>query len=196
MMHKLLATLTAFTIAPATQAEHKNANEYPSTTVRAYIKSTLSLQETFEYIVPMDLEHIFHAYKNIPGIDSTSNQEAWYAPGMHRTVFFDDGTTSREYLLTLDAHSSFTYKVNEFTNPMKHLLKEIKGSWKFQEMPNGGLYIEWTYEFVPKHILARFLINSVVKKRMQTPMTTALNILKNELESGKLYQYKRRVGNW
>ena len=46
---------------------------YPSITVSTSINSTLSAKESFEYIVPMDLEHIFEPYKNIPGIDSTSN---------------------------------------------------------------------------------------------------------------------------
>ena len=65
----------------------------------------------------MDLEHIFEPYKNIPGIDSTSNTEPWFTPGMQRTVYFDDGSSSEEYLLSVSPHSGFTYKVNAFYHP-------------------------------------------------------------------------------
>ena len=76
------------------------------------------------------------------------------------------------------------------------LIKQINGSWKFTETENGKIHIEWTYEFVPKNFFARFLVNTIVKKRMKTPMTYALTVIKDELESGKLYRYERKVGNW
>lgn len=170
--------------------------KYPKVTIAVDVQSTLTPKETFEYIVPMDLEHIFHPYKNIPGIDSTSNKKPWYTPGMKRVVYFDDGTSSEETLLSVTSHSGFTYKVNRFTNSLKSLITQINGSWTFTETKNGKIHIEWTYEFVPKNFFARFLINIVVKKRMETPMTNALTIMKDELESGILYRYERKVGNW
>ncbi|MEM1337539.1 MAG: SRPBCC family protein [Bacteroidota bacterium] len=178
-----------------TQIQTQGKN-HPKTIVSVDLKSTLSTKETFEYIVPIPLEHIFQPYKNIPGIDSTSNKEAWYKPGMSRTVFFDDGTSSEETLLSITPHSAFTYKVNGFTNSLKGLIKQINGSWTFTEIENDKIHIEWTYEFVPKNFFARFLINTVVKKRMKTPMTNALSVMKNELESDNLYRYERKVGNW
>ncbi len=178
------------------QAQDKKQKKYPKLTVSVDVKSKLSPQQTFEYIVPMDLEHIFERYKNIPAVDSTSNKEPWYQPGMTRTVYFDDGTSSEETLLTVTPHVGFTYKVNGFTNSLKGLIKQINGSWIFKELDNKMIRIKWTYEFVPKNFFARFLINLIVKKRVKTPMTNALNIMKTELESGELYQYKRRIGNW
>lgn len=184
-----MATLSANT-------QEEKQKKYPKVTVAVDVKSTLSLKETFEYIVPMDLEHIFKPYRNIPGIDSTSNKKPWFTPGMHRIVYFDDGTTAQEELLTVTPPASFSYKVNEFTNPLKSLIKQINGSWTFVKTANGSIHIEWTYEFVPKHFFARFLVNLVVKKRMKTPMTNALNIMKDELESGNLYRYERKAGTW
>lgn len=195
-MRIALSVFITMAFAYTTQAQNNKMSKYPSLTVAVDIRSTLSLQQSFEYIVPMDLEHIFHPYKNIPGIDSTNNKEAWYKPGLHRTVYFDDGSTSEEYLLSVSPHSGFTYKVNTFTGPLRFLIKQINGSWTFEESPEGLLHIEWTYEFVPKHFMARILLNTVVKKRMLTPMTRALDIMKQELESGALYSYQRRVGNW
>ena len=76
------------------------------------------------------------------------------------------------------------------------LLRQINGSWTFEKTPEGQLHIAWTYEFVPRHFAARFLVNTVLKKRIETPMRNALNMMKQELESGNLYRYQRKVGNW
>lgn len=171
--------------------------KYPKAIATIDVKSTLSLKESFEYIVPMDLEHIFpERYKNIPGIDSTSNQDAWYQADMHRTVYFDDGSTSQEYLLSVTPSSGFTYKVVEFTSALKRLIKQINGSWTFTETKDGKIHVEWTYEFVPKNFFARFLVKTIVIKRIKVPMQRAMNIMKEELETGNLYQYNRRVGSW
>jgi len=181
------------------QAQDKNEKKrkYPNLTVSVDVQSTLSLQQTFEYVVPIDLEHIFNErYKNIPAIDSTSNEKAWYTAGMTRTVYFDDGTTSDETLLTLTPHSGFTYRVTGFTSALRRLIRQINGSWTFTELDNGKIRIAWTYEFIPKNFIARFLVNIIVKKRVHIVMTNALRIIKEALESGNLYQYKRRVGNW
>lgn len=182
-------------VASIIQAEAQR--KYPKAVATVEIQSKLSLKESFEYIVPMDLEHIFPGrYKNIPGIDSTSNQKAWYTPEMHRTVYFDDGSTSQEYLLSVTPTTGFTYKVIGFTSALKRLIQQINGRWAFTEMENGNIHIEWTYEFVPKNFFARFLVKTIVLKRIQVPMQRAMNIMKEELESGNLYHYDRRVGNW
>jgi len=144
----------------------------------------------------MDLEHIFQAYSFIPGIDSTSNDSAWIEPGMMRIVYFDDGSQSHEYLLSVSPGESFTYKVNSFTGPLSYLIEQINGSWSFAEDSSGNLQIEWVYEFIPKNRWVKPLIRWFIIPRIQVPMNRALEIMKLELESGKLYPYKRRFGNW
>lgn len=179
------------------QAQKRKKKNYPSVVVPVDINSKLSLKESFEYIVPMDLEHIFNKpHKLIPSIDSTSNQEAWFYPGMHRVVHFTDGSTSQEELLSITPSSGFTYKVTGFTSSLRRLIKQINGSWTFVEREDGHIHIEWTYEFVPKNFIARFLVKNIVIKQIKVPMRNALQIMKDELESGDLYQYDRRVGTW
>ncbi|QTN38697.1 SRPBCC family protein [Cryomorphaceae bacterium] len=181
----------------ATTLSRAQEKKYPKTVVSVDVDSKLSLKESFEYIVPIDLEHIFNEpYKMIPKIDSTSNREAWFTPNENRIVYFNDGSTSQEELLSVTPPSGFTYKVTGFTSSLRMLIKQINGSWTFKETGDGKIHIEWTYEFVPKNFFARFLVKNVVIKQIKVPMTNALNIMKQELESGELYQYKRRVGNW
>ena len=185
--------MTANTI----QAQHKNEKNYPKAVVSVNIQSTLSLKESFEYMVPMDLEHIFNmSYKMIPQIDSTSNEAAWFTPGMSRVIYFNDGSTSQEELLSVRPSSGFTYRVTEFTSSLRMLIQQINGSWTFAEAEDGTIRVEWTYEFVPKNFLARFMVKNVVLKQIRVPMQNALEIMKEELESGNLYPYTRRVGNW
>jgi len=174
----------------------KAQKKYPKAVVSVDIKSTLPLKESFEYMVPIDLEHIFNEpYKNIPSIDSTSNKEPWFVPGMQRIIYFNDGSTSQEELLSVTPNSGFTYKVTGFTSALRKLIKQINGSWTFTETEDGTIQVEWT-EFIPKNFFARFLVRNIVTKRIKIPMQNALNIMKEELESGNLYQYERRVGSW
>ncbi len=179
------------------QGQNEKRKNYPKAIVSIDIKSTLPLKESFEYIVPIDLEHIFNkSHKLIPSIDSTSNKDAWFSPGMHRVVHFKDGSTSQEELLSVTPSSGFTYKVTGFTSSLRMLIKQINGSWTFTETEDGSIHIEWTYEFIPKNFFARFMVKNVVIKQIKVPMANALKIMKEELESGHLYQYQRRVGNW
>jgi len=194
MYTTLLSILSFMNTTLYQQTEAKK--EYPHATVTVDIQSKKSLQQTFEYVVPMDLEHIFEPYKNIPGVDSSNNKKPWYTPGMKRTVYFDDGTLAEETLLSLTPHKNFTYCVNGFTGPLRLFIKQINGSWHFIPQENGIIRIEWTYAFIPKNAAAKWIVNTVLKKRVITPMTNALTILKTELESGNLYRYQRSVGNW
>jgi len=102
---------------------------------------------------------------------------------MQRTVYFEDGNTAQEYLLTVYPHSSFSYKIDSFTSPLKRLAKKIEGKWVFTELDNGQSQIEWTYTIVPKNYFAKFIINSFVKKNVHGLLSNALKILKDDLET-------------
>ncbi len=169
----MLITLTM------TQIKAQNKN-HPQVVVTTNINS--SIEESFEYIVPVELSHIFKRYKNLPAIDSTSNKEIWYTPGMQRTVYFEDGNTAQEYLLTVNPHSSFSYKIDSFTSPLKRLAKRIEGEWIFTESERGKTQIEWTYTIVPKNYFARIIINAFIKKNVKGLLNNALEILKEDLE--------------
>lgn len=148
-----------------------------------------SVQESFEYIVPVDLPHIFKRYKNLPAITRTSNQEIWYTPGMQRTVYFEDGNTAQEYLLTVNPHSDFSYKIDGFTSPLRRLAQRIEGKWVFTEPKAGQTRIVWTYTIIPNNSFSRFLLNTFVKKNVLGLLNHALVILKQDLENKQMATY-------
>ena len=63
---------------------------------KVVMKINAPIDTAFNYIVPVDLSHIFKRYKSIAGITNTSIKEGWTKPGLIRTVYFEDGSTSKE----------------------------------------------------------------------------------------------------
>ena len=157
---------------------------HPQIVVTTNIHSPVD--ESFEYIVPIELPHIFKRYKNLPAIVRTSNKEIWYTPGMQRTVYFEDGNTAQEFLLTVSPHSSFSYRIEKFTSPLRRLANKIEGNWLFTEPEKGQTQIKWTYTIVPKNYFARMIINIFIKKNVEELLSNALKILKEDLEKAKI----------
>jgi Polyketide cyclase / dehydrase and lipid transport len=141
------------------------------------------IDSAFDYIVPVDLSHIFKRYNRLPAITKTNETEKWIKPGLIRTVFFEDGSTARETLLTVVPHTSFSYKIDEFTSQLRLLAKRIEGKWVFTDAGNGQTKIEWTYEITPKNFITRGLIKLVLLKDITVLLNNALTILKDDLES-------------
>ncbi len=148
------------------------------------IVSTTS-DKAFNYIVPVDLSHIFKKYKRFPAIIKTDENEAWIKPGLTRTVYFEDGTTAKESLLTVVQSKSFSYQIENFTSQMRFLAKRVEGSWLFTELENGQTKIEWTYKVIPKNVAARFILKSFILKDLNGLLNNALLVIKSDLENGK-----------
>ncbi len=140
------------------------------------------IDSTFNYIVPIDLPHIFKRYKGLPAVVKTNETEKWIKGGLTRTVFFDDGSTSKESLLTVVPNTSFSYKIENFTSKLRFLAKRVEGDWLFTDLGNGQTKIEWTYKIIPKNAFARGLIKAFLLKKVNGLLTNALTIIKNDLE--------------
>ncbi len=151
-------------------------------TVIANIEIDVSQKEAFEYIVPIDLSRIFKGYRNLPAVVKTDESEKWIKPGLERTVFFEDGSTAKEKLLEVNNPDNFSYKVNQFTSPLKHLAKQINGRWEFSKGPDLKTKIHWQYEIVPKHFFAKMIINGILKSQINHILTNALQIIREDLQ--------------
>ena len=158
----------------------QSSKKYPQTKIIMTIDAPID--SAFNYIVPVALSHIFKRYKNLPAITETDETEKWIKSGLTSTVYFEDGSTSKETLLTVVAHSSFSYKIENFTSQLRFLAKRIEGDWVFIDLGNGQTKIEWTYKIVPKNFFARWFINLLLLKNIKGLLTNALTILKDDLE--------------
>lgn len=171
----------AFTICMAVMTFAQSSKRYPQTKIVMTINAPID--SAFNYIVPVKLSHIFKRYKNLPAITKTDEAEKWIKAGLTRTVYFEDGSTSKETLLTVVPYSSFSYKIESFSSQLRFLAKRIEGDWVFTDLGNNQTKIEWTYKIVPKNVFARGLINLVLMKNIKSLLTNALTILKADLET-------------
>lgn len=178
-MTTFLMTIT-LTIGISGIAFAQSSKKFPQTKIVMTINAPID--GAFNYIVPVELSHIFKKYKNLSAILKTDEKEKWFKAGLTRTVYFEDGSTSKETLLTVIPNTSFSYRIEDFTSQLRFLAKRIEGDWVFTDLGNGQTKIEWTYKIVPKNFFARGLINLVLLKNIKGLLTNALTILKTDLE--------------
>ncbi len=157
--------------------------KYPQTTVVMTIN--VPPNEAFDYIAPIYLPRIFPGTAFIPGIVDTSVKEGWNKAGLSRTVYFKDGTTSKETMLTYNGPKSFSYKNEQFSSKMLGaLMIRLEGEWQFIDLKNGSTKIEWIYRTIPKGFFSRLFIKHVVIKALNGMLVKALTIAKQDLETG------------
>ena len=161
------------------------SKENPQTTVVMTVNAPI--ETAFHYIAPINLMHIFRGSALIPAIVDTSIKEGWNKPGLSRTIYFKDGSTSQESLLTMESPTSFSYKNEHFTSPvLKALLARLEGEWLFTDLGDDRTKIEWTYRAIPTNFVARLLVEVVLMRAIHSMLTNALTIAKDDLETGQL----------
>ncbi|GGB72808.1 hypothetical protein GCM10007424_10960 [Flavobacterium suaedae] len=167
----------------------ENSTNARNTNPEIIVETTINskIYRAFDYIPPINLMHIFRGNAVIPAIIDTSIKQGWNKAGLKRTVYFADGSTSQETLLTVDAPTSFSYKNEHFTSKvLAALLKRIEGEWLFSDLGNQHTKIRWIYRPVPTNILAKIVVQLVLLKPLRSALQNALEIIKNDLESGQL----------
>ncbi len=160
--------------------------------------------QAFDYIVPVELAHIFKRQGRFPAILRTDETEKWIRPGLTRTIYFEDGTTARETLTTVSGQESFSYIIENFTSPMRFLAKRMEGNWTFSDLGHDRTGIRWTYRVIPTNFLAKAVLNALVMKDLTALMSQALLILKRDLDphrdgDAEVWGFTRNAGipaNW
>jgi hypothetical protein len=165
--------------SPATSPA--SSRSLPQTTVVLTINAPV--ERVFNYVVPVDLAHIFRATKGIPAVKSTSSVPGWDRVGLSRTVYFETGDTAREQLTHYQRPVTFAYRVSHFSSVLKRIALHADGNWVFTELPNHQTRVEWTYRVTPHNGLARMILRRFLKRRFRPYMQSALTIIKNDLES-------------
>ena len=157
----------------------------PQTVVEMTVNAPI--ETAFHYIAPINLMHIFRGTALIPAIVDTSIKEGWNKAGLSRTIYFKDGSTSQETLLTMQPPTAFSYKNEGFTSlVLKSLLSRLEGEWLFTDLGGDRTKIEWTYRTIPTNFVARLIIEVVLIKAIRSMLKNALTIAVSDLESGQL----------
>lgn len=157
----------------------------PHTTIIATVQAPIG--RTFEYIAPIYLPHIFPGTGPIAGIAGTSVDAGWNKAGLSRTIYFKDGTTTKETMQKWNAPSNFAYKNEEFTAPaLKYTAIRVEGEWFFTSLDENTTKIEWTYRAIPKNFFARIFIRYVLMRFITRMLQQAMDISKHDLETGNL----------
>ena len=163
----------------------QSSKTFPETTVIMTVNSQIG--KAFNYIAPINLMHIFRGSALIPAIIDTSIKEGWNKAGLVRTIYFKDGSTSQESLLTMEAPKSFSYKNDHFTSKvLGFLLKRLEGEWVFTDLGNSKTKIEWTYRAIPTNSITGLFVRAILMRAVRSMLTKALTIATNDLESGQL----------
>jgi hypothetical protein len=164
---------------------NKASRKFPETTVVIIVRS--KIDRAFNYIAPINLMHILQGNAMIPAIIDTSVKEGWNKAGLTRTIYFKDGSTSQESLLTVNAPTSFSYKNEHFTSKvLAALLTRLEGQWLFTDLGNNKTKIEWTYRAIPTNFFAGLFVKLILMKAVRSMLKNALDIIKSDLESDRL----------
>jgi Polyketide cyclase / dehydrase and lipid transport len=144
--------------------------------------------ETFEYIVPVDVTHIFPRQGDMPGNVKTTVTSDWgQYVGQTRDTTADDGSSFHETLTALESNKSFGYKVENLTSPaMKGVVDHIEGACEFTDNGNDTTSIEWFYVLVPANSEAIATIKEKILARYRGRLENAMNIIKADLEKARV----------
>jgi hypothetical protein len=140
------------------------------------------IQVVFDYVLPIDLSHIFMKYKFLPGVIRTNEKEKWIKPGLSRTVFFDDGNTAQEELLEVNSPEYFAYKITNFTSPLRFLVNQINGNWKFSSPNSSFTKIVWEYELIPKNPFTSWIISTFLLNDMKVFLQNSVDVIAQDLQ--------------
>ena len=142
------------------------------------------VDETFKYVVPVDVTHIFPRQGDMPGNAKTTVTSDWgQYVGQTRDTTADDGSSFHETLTALEPNRSFGYKVENLTSQaMKGVVDRIEGAWEFADNGNGTTSIDWFYVLIPATPDAVATIKEKVIPRYRGRLENAMNIIKNDLE--------------
>jgi hypothetical protein len=111
----------------------------------------VGVEHAYDVVLPMPLPELFsRRYAAIPPIREVRDQQgAWGTVGQTRTIKLADGGTMRETLTSVERPRSFGYRISDVSGPMKPLVTEVAGEWRF-ERAGDGVRITWAWAVQPR----------------------------------------------
>jgi hypothetical protein len=110
----------------------------------------VSAERAWDRLLPARLDRVFsRRFAAIPPVRTVRGQDGvWGRVGQSRTIVLADGGTMREELLTVQQPEVFSYRMSQFTGPLKPLVAGAIGSWTLA--PAGtGVRVTWSWTVEP-----------------------------------------------
>jgi hypothetical protein len=116
----------------------------------------VAVEAAFDRVLSTPLPEVFSSrYAAMPRVRSIRHQHGeWGTVGQMRTVELADGGTLLETLTAVDRPRSFDYRLSDITGPMKPLVIEVAGKWRFDPV-GTGVRITWAWTVHPRGSLGR-----------------------------------------
>ena len=123
-------------------------------------------RKAFDFVTAEDvLPKILTGYGLVPGVTGTMGLSGdWHTPGTYRIVLLKGGGQAREELRSFVPPHSFEYVVSDFTIALKYLVEHAVGRWVFTP-DDGGVRVEWTYDFCARGSVAASLLDFIVRRQ-------------------------------
>ncbi len=140
----------------------------------------------FDYILPIDLSHIFRRYSFLPGISHTTwqsidvSKQTW-KEGISRIVHFDDCSTADETMTKVIANQSFEYVIANWNSALKLLVNRIEGKFVFNSISENETNIVWTYTLFPQNFVSSWIVKLLILPRLKIVLNNALDIIQADL---------------
>ncbi|MFD2935379.1 SRPBCC family protein [Spirosoma flavum] len=167
--------------------EERQQNQLSNPTARVLQTVNVPIQVAFDYIQPVLLSTIFPGYHTIPAIVKTNEAAYWIKAGLSRTVTFADGNSAYESMVHVDYPNYFSYKLEHFTDQgLSSLVERVDGAWVFIALEEEKVLIDWKYVITPKNEEAKKIIQDHLLPDFQGMLEQAMNISKENLESGTI----------
>lgn len=151
---------------------------------KAEILVRCSQQMAFDFIsssdeLPLWLKKykVVHGARNVEIIKGPYNDT-----GATRKVFFDNGDSIVEELLTHNSPLNYSYSVTKFSNAFRFLTKAAYGQLWF-DVNDDKTRITWEYSFTYRNFFARIIIALFMSLIYKQFMQQALNYAKGVIEN-------------
>ena len=155
-----------------------------------------NLETTFAVFASIDLSSILLGYGPLPAVESVIDQQGdWDKAGQTREIRLADGSRMREELTLVEAPHRFAYRVDGFTGPLRHLVREMRGAWSFAPgQDTAYTRARWRYEFLCTRPIAIPPSVTIIRLLWRPMMSRALASASSQAEAASAKQEQELGG--
>ncbi len=143
----------------------------------------LPAESFFDWYLSEPIENFMLGTLVVPPITGTEALPGpdWGEPGAARKIFFKDGSTALERILSTDLPNGYRYQPWAYTSPVR-LLSDYAVSEMRVAPENGKTRLTWNYAFHARNGIALPVLKLFVSLDWKRNLANGLRVLKAHLE--------------